>query len=90
MLSSTNTLGSGIPAGVVAVLCAVGIGLMGGPRPELALAGAGVAGLALLSRTFPVLLFAGLMLVAPLQPVLAAIDPGLKILDDGTLTTLRT
>jgi O-antigen ligase len=84
-MSSTNTLGPSIPTGLVAVLCAVGLGLMGGPRPELALAGAGVAGLALLSRTFPVLLFAGLMLVAPLQPVLAAIDPGLKVLDEGVV-----
>ncbi len=84
-MSSTNTLGPGIPTGLVAVLAAVGLGLVGGPRPELALAGAGVAGLAVLSRSFPVLLFAGLMLVAPLQPVLAAIDPGLKVLDEGVV-----
>ncbi len=78
-------MGPSVPTGLLAVVAGAGIGLLGGPRPELALAGVSVAGIAVLVRTFPVLLLAGLMLVAPLQAALAVIDPSLKVLDEGVM-----
>lgn len=73
------------PVGLVVVAAAAGVGFLGGPRPGLALAGVSVAGLAVLARTFPVLLLAGLMLAAPLQPALEAIHPRLKVMDEGVM-----
>lgn len=79
------TLSRQLTPGLLAAAAGLGAGLLGGSHPGLALTGAVVGGLALWLRAFPVLLLAGLMLVAPLQPVLAAIDPGLKVYDEAVV-----